>query len=182
MLHFGDLQRLSVPAQFIAFAEAYLESAESLCGKLCRDEAGSTYANGAVVMSLTFHGCELLLKAAILRKVPTEQFSGNSGHDLEHLRRRYANLYPGKAWTLDLPFGRESLDFAALDPRIAEELKTFIREQEKAFPEDQRHRYPTDIQGQPWDGAFGFEPHSFSREIARVRADFERVKNELVRG
>ena len=90
-----------------------------------------TYAHGAVILSLTFHGCELFLKAAILQKVPTEQFSGNTGHNLEHLSKRYANLFPGKAWALDLPFRHHPPELDGLDPRIAEELKTIIREQQR---------------------------------------------------
>ena len=182
MVHFSDLQRLTTPAQFFAFSEAYLESAESLCGNLCAKDAGMTYAHGAVILSLTFHSCELFLKAAILQKVPTEQFSGNTGHNLEHLSKRYANLFPGKAWALDLPFRRHPADLDGLDPRIAEELKTFVREREKAVPEDQLHRYPTNIQGQPWDVLLGFEPNSFRLESARIKCEFKRLKNELQHG
>jgi hypothetical protein len=136
----------------------------------------------AAILSLTFHSCELFLKAAILHKVPTEQFSGSSDHNLEHLSKRYANLYPGKTWALDLPFRRHEPALDDLDPRVAEELKTFIRERGKAMPEDQLHRYPTDIQGQPWDGLFGFEPNSFRRDIARIKSDFERLKSEIQHG
>ena len=96
MLVFSDLQRLSVPAQFFAFSDAYLDSAVSLCDALCATSATVTYAHGAAVMSLTFHSIELFLKAAILQRSPGEQFSGSRGHNLDYLYQRYANLYPAK--------------------------------------------------------------------------------------
>lgn len=182
MLHFSDLQRLAIPKQFLAFSDAYLESTEILCTNLCEREAETTYAHGAVILSLTFHGCELFLKAAILYRAPDEQFSGNSGHSLEHLNRRYTKLYPGRAWALDLPFRRDEMNFDGIDPRVADELKQLTRERDKSMPQDQLHRYPTDVQGQPWDAAFGFEPNSFRRDIMRIRVDFERVKRALPGG
>ena len=161
MLVFSDLQRLSVPAQFFAFSDAYLDSAVSLCDALCATSATVTYAHGAAVMSLTFHSIELFLKAAILQRSPGEQFSGSRGHNLDHLYQRYANLYPGKAYTLDLPFKRQEPDIEGLDSRLAEELLAFIQQQEKAMPHDQMHRYPTDVNGHSWKTLLGFEPHSF---------------------
>ncbi len=182
MFHFSDLQCLHKPAQFFAFAEAYLESAEFLCANLCATDEGVTYAHGAVILSLTFHSCELFLKAAILQKEPNEQFSGNTGHNLEHLSNRYANLFPGKSWTLDLPFCYDAPNLDGLDPLIAEELKTFVREHKKTMPQDQLHRYPTNNQGHAWGGLFSFEPNSFLREIARIKCQFERLKIELQHG
>lgn len=41
------------------------------------------------------------------------------------------------------------------------ELRTHIEERKKNVSKDQRHRYPTDVDGKPWDGAFGFEPTHF---------------------
>lgn len=182
MLHLIDIQRLPIPAQFFAFAEANIESAEILCANLCANDAGVSYAHGAVILSLTFHSCELFLKGAILHKEPVEQFSGNTGHNLDHLSKRYTNLFPGKKWELDLPFRRDATDLNGLDPRIVEELKTSLLVREKAIPADQFLRYPTDIDGQPWDRLSGFEANSFLREIARIKCEFERLKRGIQSG
>jgi len=58
--------------QFLAFSEAYLYSAANLCSILAASPSESTYPKGAVVLSLTFHGIELFLKAAILEKASDE--------------------------------------------------------------------------------------------------------------
>src|SRR5437016_3266766 len=107
MLHFSDLQRLPVPKQFFAFSDAYLDSAESLCDALCTASKSATYAHGAAVMSLTFHSIELFLKAAILQKAPSEQFSGSGGHDLGQLYERYTQLNPDEGYAFDFPFKLE---------------------------------------------------------------------------
>jgi hypothetical protein len=182
MLVLSDLQLLPVPGQFFAFSDAYIDSAESLCNELCAASESTTYAHGAVVMSLTFHSIELFLKAAILQRAPSEQFSGNTGHDLGYLYRRYTNLYPGKAYELDLPFKREALDTEGLDPRLAEELLALIRQREKVMPEDQMHRYPTDVNVQPWKALLGFEPHSFQQILKQIKSDFVRIREQMERG
>jgi len=175
MVHSSEIESLSASRQFLAFSDAYLTSAAHLCSHLAAAPAESTYTKGAVVLSLTFHGVELFLKAAILERAPTEQFSGNLGHNLQHLSRRYANLYPAKKFDLDIPFHAEEIDFASLDPAIAEELKTFIAEHERDTPIDQIHRYPRDTEGNPWEGIFAFEANSFSLVVVKVQQDIGRI-------
>lgn len=176
MLHFSDLQLLAIPDQLFAFSDAYLQSADNLCATLCGTADRATYAHGAVVMSLTFHALELFLKAAILRKAPTEVVGGRTGHDLAVLHKRYSNLYPGKAMQFYIPFKRELPDTKNLDPQVAEELLSYIQEQNKATPEDQLHRYPIDVDGEVWEGAFGFEPNSFSKILTELRNELAVVK------
>lgn len=53
MVHFSEIGSLSVSLQFLAFSEAYFVSAGQLCSNLAAYPAESTYAKGAVVMSLT---------------------------------------------------------------------------------------------------------------------------------
>lgn len=153
MAHFSEIESLSASLQFLAFSEAYLESAEQLCGALAATPAESTYPKGAVVLSLTFHGIELFLKAAILEKTPTEQFGGNADHD-EHLHKRYTNLYPGKKYAFENPFRDEEVVLVNPDPSILEELRIQIAKHKRATPTDQLCRYPRNIEGNSWEGIF----------------------------
>jgi len=182
MVHFSDIQSLRASLQFLAFSEAYLEAAGQLCGALAASLAESTYPKGAVVMSITFHGIELFLKAAILEKAPNEQFSGNVGHDLDHLHKRYANLYPGNKHAFEVPFRDEEVVLVNPDPRILEELKLRIAEHKRATPADQLHRYPRDTGGNPWEGLYSFEASSFAGVIGQVQEDITRLKELIFNG
>lgn len=172
MLYFSDIQSATVPDQLFTFANAYLESATLLCTSLCNSKDGANYAHGAVIMSLTFHALELFLKAAILRKVPAESFGGRAGHDLDLLKNRYANLYPNKAMQFNIPFKRELPD--------TEELLKHVREQNKAMPEDQLHRYPINVKGKEWEAMLAFEPHSFSETLRTLKHELAVVKLLMV--
>jgi len=181
MVHFSEIESLRASLQFLAFSDAYLDSAARLCAIRAASPQESSYSRGAVVLSLTFHGIELFLKAAILEKMPSEQFGGRAGHDLEHLYGKYTDLYPEKEHAFEIPFKTEELDFASLDPRIAEEFKAFIAESKRTTPVDQLHRYPRDMKGQPWEGIFSFEPNSFLQVISQVHDDIARLKKMLFR-
>lgn len=89
-----------MPLQFVAFTDAYLDSAAHLCKMLKRSSRKSSYPRGTVVLFLTFHAVELFLKAAILQKSPNEGLH----HNVEHLVNRYLSLYPGKKYAFDIPF------------------------------------------------------------------------------
>ena len=182
MVHFLEIGSLHTSMQFLSFSEAYLYSAAHLCSVLVASPSESTYPRGAVVLSLTFHGIELFLKAAILEKVSDEQFKGNSGHDLEQLSKRYTNLYPGKKLAFEIPFRTEEADLVDPDPRVVEELKTFITEHKNATPADQINRYPCDTEGRTWNGIYAFEPTTFSSVITKVQQDVTRLKELIFNG
>ena len=182
MVHIAEIESFSASLQFFAFSDAYLDSAGRLCSALAASPNELTYPKGAVVLSLTFHGIELFLKAAILEKVPTEQFGGNAGHDLEHLHKRYANLYPGKKYAFEAPFRDEEVALVNPDPRILEELKLQIVKHKRATPTDQLCRYPRNIEGNPWEGIFSFEASSFAGVIAKVQEDISRLKELIFNG
>ncbi|MBA3018613.1 MAG: hypothetical protein KJ550_02260 [Proteobacteria bacterium] len=182
MVHFSEIGSLRASLQFFAFSEAYLYSAAHLCSALAASPSESTYPRGAVVLSLSFHGIELFLKAAILEKVPDEQFGGKSGHDLELLGKRYANLYPCKMFTFEIPFRTEEIDLVEPDPRVVEELKTFISEHKRATPTDQLNRYPIDTEGKPWNGIYSFEANSFLSVIVKAQQDVARLKELIFKG
>lgn len=179
MVHFSEIESLRASLQFLAFSEAYLYSAIRLCTVLAASPAESSYPRGAVVLSLSFHGIELFLKAAILEKVPDEQFGGKVGHDLELLYKRYTNLYPGKKFAFEIPFGTEETELVTPDPSVMEELNLFIAEYKRATPADQLNRYPRDIEGKPWVGIYAFEPNMFTIVIEKAQQDVARLK-ELI--
>lgn len=182
MVHFSEIESFRASLQFLTFSEAYLDSAARLCAFRAASPKESSYSQGAVILSLTFHGIELFLKAAILEIAPNEQFSGRTGHDLEHLHRRYASLYPGTKYVFAIPFRRSDIDFARLDPQFAEELRNHIAAHERTTPTDQLHRYPRNNAGQPWEGIFSFEPNSFSQTISQVQEDIARLRESIFVG
>jgi hypothetical protein len=59
MVHDSEIVSLSVPLQFLAFSDAYLDSASRLCAVLRRSPNKSTYARGSVVLYLTFHSTHI---------------------------------------------------------------------------------------------------------------------------
>ena len=182
MVHFSEIESKRSSVQFLAFSDAYIYSAARLCAVMTKSPNESTYPRGAVVMSLTFHGIELFLKAAVLEKVPGEQFGGRLGHDLELLGKRYAKLYPGKKFEFEIPFRTEETILVEPDPRVVEDLKLFIAEHKHATPADQLNRYPQNIKGKPWDGIYAFEPYSFVNDISKVQDDIARLKALIFQG
>lgn len=177
MLNFSELQRQPLHVQILSFAGAYLDAAELQCASLCQNVKNANYAHGAVVMSLTFHSLELFFKAGILKLNPNEQFAGNSGHDLDALSKRFFNLYPKREFQFEVPFRNElprEIDGMRSDEIVT--LRAYAAERKKAAPEDQRHRYPIDVHGRSWRGAFGFEPNTFMRTLKDLQAIFIRVR------
>lgn len=136
----------------------------------------SNYAHGAVVMSLSFHSLELLFKGGIMIRCPNEKFSGRSGHDLDALSNRFFKLYPKKEFQFEVPFRHEFPEVVGEMP--AEELsalRAYVEEYSRRVPEDQRHRYPIDIEGNTWEGAFGFEPNMFLVTLKELQSVYARI-------
>jgi len=172
----SDLASFSIPRQFLSFSDAYLDSALRLCTVLKQSPRKSNYPRGSVVLYLTFHAIELFLKGAILERNPQEKFLN---HDIQVLSNRYNNLYRGRKYEFHAPFiSREKADLSEIfDPKIIEEVKTSLEKSAKKNPWDQRHRYPRNLEGQPWSGAVGFEPRSFLVAIKKLKADITRLTN-----
>ncbi len=174
MLGSWQLKDKSIPCKFLAFSDAYLDSAEHLCKVLKRSTKKATYERGAVVLYLTFHSIELFLKAAILFKCENE----NLNHNIQHYEKRYKNLYPGKKYNIDIPFGTE---YSGSEPPDLDKLGY------KMPPQDQVHRYPVDRKGKEWGGEkweaiFAFEPTLFLLDIERLKEAISRVKEEIFNG
>jgi len=162
-----QMSSMTIPQQFAAFADAYLDSASRLCKVLKRSTRKATYERGAVVLYLTFHSIELFLKATVLQKSPDEQLS----HKIEHYEKRYRKLYPGKEYIFEIPFKTEYLGFEP--PEIA-------TLQLSEPPQDQVHRYPTDKNRKKWDGIFAFDPVAFLPVIEQLQNDFARINAKIL--
>jgi hypothetical protein len=161
-----QLDSKDIPFKFLAFCDAYLDSAERLCKVLKRSTRKATYERGAVVLYLTFHSVELFFKACILHKRPDERFH----HDIKHYEKRYRNIYPGKKYKIEIPFGTE---YSGQEPPDIEQL-VYVTP-----PQEQLHRYPVDKHGKKWNVIPAFEPTLFLIEIERLKKDICRVKAEI---
>ena len=177
MLRFSELQQLPVYEQMLAFAEAYLNSAEVLCDSLCSDKERTNYAHGSVVMSLAFHSLELFFKGCILKSSPAEWSGRKAGHDLDALSKRFFRLYPKKEFQFEVPFRHDIPEVVGgMSADKLAELWALIEERKKEVPEDQFHRYPTGVDGKTWDGAFGFEPNSFMVTLRELQQVYSRIR------
>ena len=176
MVSESDLASLSIPLRFLSRSDAYLDSASRLCTVLKRSPKKSNYDRGSVVLFLTRHAIELFLKGAILERKPNEKLGS---HDIQALSKQYNNLYRDKKYELHAPFiNKDEADLSDLySPEDIEEVKSFIKKSERKNPPDQRYRYPGNREGQPWDGAVGFEPESCLVVIKKLKADIAQVAN-----
>lgn len=171
----SDHASLTIPLRFLSLSDAYLDSALRLCTVLKRSHRKTNYARSSVVLDLTFHAIELFLKSAILERKPNEKL-GN--HNIQVLSKRYKNLYPGKKYECHAPFiSKDAGDLSDDDLRALhgsehiEQVRKDMQESKKKNPLDQRHRYPSNKEGQPWDGKVGFEPGSFLVVIKKLKVD-----------
>jgi hypothetical protein len=176
MYPFSDLQQQAVPEQLLMFSAAYLDSSEVLCEKLCSGVTNANYAHGAAIMSLAFHSVELFLKACILKREPNEQFGGKNGHDLDALSKRYSKLYPKQEFQFEIPFRRNTPIVKGMAAEEFAELLAYAQEHNMKISEDQRHRYPTRIDGKTWDGDFAFEPNLFLATLLELQNAYTRIR------
>jgi hypothetical protein len=158
-----EIDRSPIPDQFIAFSEAYLDSASRLCKILKLSTRKRSYPRGAVVLFLTFHSIELFLKAAILLKYPKDKLH----HNVERLMGRYKELYPEKQFDFEIPFKTEYIGFEPSHKKPAPPMQ------------DQLSRYPIGKNYETWPGAIAFEPESFLSIIESLQIDFHRLKEEI---
>ena len=177
MLVDSEILSLSAPEQFMAFSDAYLDSACRLCTVLACSTKKATYARGTVVLYLSFHATELFLKGAILHKSPNENIG--STHNIETLYNRYLTLYPKNKNKFELLFKSSEPDYSEMEPNLVKELKIEIKELEKSNPNDQRYRYPQNKNGKPWHGVQGFEASSFLLEIKQLRKEFLNMAKQI---
>jgi hypothetical protein len=161
------LTQLPPPQQYFAYAEAYLDSAQRLCGVLARSTRKATFERSAVVLYLTHHALELFYKGAILKKAPTEH---RPDHDLQKLRKRYRALYPANR--LDIP----AIFVTSYNGLTKQQIAQL---QGLEPPLDQLYRYPEDNKGKPWSALLAFDPLSFSQDLRELRASISKAHEQI---
>jgi hypothetical protein len=166
MLTNSQLRSLPLPKQLESLAQAYLESAQSLCDTLADNPQSASFEKGAVVLYLAAHAVELFLKGGILRKAPNESL----GHNLEHIYNRYRALLPAKR------FAFTSMPFATYYPGMTSQEIAEVKRQQP--DPNELYRYAMNKTGEPWQAAIGFEASSFSRSLATLHEDFRRISAE----
>jgi hypothetical protein len=96
-----QIQGLSPPDQFFAYASSYLSGAILVNEKLASDTETMTWADRSVVLLLAAHAVELFLKGAILSK---DQNAAVDGHDIDRLLAEYRTRCAGPDFGLEIPF------------------------------------------------------------------------------
>ena len=163
----SEILHLAVPQRFFEYAHAYRNAAYALCAKMTSEDASCTWPNAAVVLLLAAHATELFIKGAILCRDPAVTMEH---HRIDDLSAEYRKLYPEPSFEWDIPFRTEYLGIA----------ETEIEALKKATPVPSiLYRYPVAKGGKEWNGAFGFEPHSFLELLEQVKRDFDRIKTQI---
>ena len=160
----SEIQHLPVHQRFLLYADAYLNASSALCVQIASEEISNTWPNASVTLLLAAHATELFLKGVILRRNPSAEI-GN--HSINDLGDKYRDAYPESEFKWHIPF---ETDFLGISDRDIERLQKSVPAPSVVF------RFPVEKGGKEWKGAFGFEPHSFSRSLKRIEQDFARIK------
>lgn len=162
----NNIRLLPIPEQLFAFAYAYLDAAETLCQKTIERAEERDWPSGAVVLMNAAHAVELFIKAALLRHDKSIDV-WSFGHDVAALAKAYNTHFPEPELAWDIPFATPQPDgLTSEEQRLVKKLI--------AHPSIEL-RYPVTKEGMPWLTLHGYEPHSFAKDLERIRADFDRI-------
>ena len=138
MIGSWELNGLSRPHRFFAFAESYLQAAMATCSRMSEHKALQLWQHASVAMLLGSHSVELFLKGAILGGGVEFQRT----HELRNLKNQYDQVHVDDQFRFDCPF---VTNFEGLE----EEAERILKENPPAAPSIY-HRYPEDRDGSPW--------------------------------
>ena len=165
----SDIRNLSLPDKLYSYADSYLSAATTFCIQLSTDTKLCTWSNGAVVMMLTAHSIELFLKAAILSKDAGSDILNQGNHSIDSLFMEFNTKYPEPKYRWDNPFRTAYPD--NMDEGDLKKIKN------SAPHPSILYRYPVDRTGKDWQGAYGFEPHSYKLLLEQLKSDFIRIQS-----
>lgn len=150
----------TVASRMLWLADAYAEGALVLCNSLVEDDYQRQYTSTRVILHLCRHATELFLKGAVFHK--TNKPPPNT-HRLDKLYAEYRTHYPEEKFDVVLPFPKEILNpKQGLFPEFLDEyIKTH----------DQRFRYPTDAEGNPFDDKEWFDVAAYQEAIGLFRSN-----------
>ncbi len=163
----AEIRRLSVPEKMFAYADSYLRGALALCEELAQS-VKCTWADGVVILMMSAHATELMLKGMLLKRMP-EQSVWSLRHDLERLDAEYRAHFPESDFYWDVPFRTEYPS-----GMTAEEIAQLAPLRDA--PPSILFRYPVDKTGEDWRGLYGFEPNLFIPVLRGMKDDFDRLR------
>ena len=164
----SDVSRLDVPKRFFAYSHAYLDAATALCSQMITTPQLYTWPHGSVVLMLSAHSVELFLKGALFRHHTSQELEH---HQIEELAEKFFQLFKGEEFKWDIPF---KTSYAGFTEAEIENLK-------KRTPSPSiLYRYPLGRGGNEWQGAYGFEAHSFVSVLENLRATYVRIEPLVV--
>ena len=160
-----QVEAQEVPKELLDLSFAYLDAADELNSVLVSRPAASSFHRGQVILWLSFHASELVLKASILRLAPAEKVKG---HSLRRLTQKLRSLRPDALF--EPPFQKMAL------PPYPGLVKKAEHESDAV---GEALRYPVDNLGTPWPGPRGFSPDLFKATLDRLRSEFEGLRTLL---
>lgn len=163
----SELVGLSIPEKFLAYSDAYCSAAIALTSQMASDPENAAWAKAAVVLMLSAHSAELLLKAMLFYKDPN--FKINNTHDLEKLYGMYQRQFPESIYSFAMPFKTEYQGMSEA------EVEIFKKEQRPPAP-SVLYRYPTKTGTTEWQGAFGLEASSYMPVVEAISEDIARLR------
>ncbi len=162
-----SMRSLSIPQQFIAFANAYRSSAEALCERMIKSESEATWPNAAVVLMTAAHATELFLKGMILAKTPGVDVQS---HNINILARTFRSLYPEPECAWDIPFETEFFGMTH------QEVESLIKKQ---VAPSIRYRYPVAQGGNEWNGVSALRAATFRPVLVELQTTFHRLAQNV---
>lgn len=177
-LQFAALEEVG---QYFALARAYLEGSRRLSEWMLRPGDTSCYSDTRVNLHLCRQAVELFLKGSIYgatgsKYSPTYEEGGS--HNLQPLMEKYETVLPDPQFHFELPFNVEP------HGDIMEDCEGVVSAQSYHKLLDQRHRYPSDRNGNLFTADFtidSFMPEQYLTTLQRLAEVFALVEEHLRR-
>ena len=167
-----EFKELEVVDQYFSLAHAYLNGSKVLCASILRDDSEATFPDTRVVLHLCRQAIELFLKGAICNITGENK----EGHNLDILIAEYEQVLPDAQFHFDVPFGIETSGTQNSNIEAEEWVKRY------PWTLDQRHRYPTDKNGNSFTGWESFIPLMYMSTLEGLSAAFLLVESHLESG
>lgn len=164
-----EFKELQVVDQYFYLAHAYLDGSRVLCASILKDDSTATYPDTRVILHLCRQAIELFLKGAICSITGENK----EGHNLDVLFAEYERALPDAQFHFDVPFGLETLGTRDSSTEAEEWVKRY------SSTLDQRHRYPTDKNGNPFTKWESFIPLMYLPTLEGLSVAFLLIESHL---
>lgn len=165
MLVEAEYRQEEAPERFRDTAFAYLDASIYLCSEIEKGNVAQSFEMGLPVLSLAFHGTELILKAAIAQLAPSRFQRTHSLADLASIVQEVA------------PEIKFSIPFGVRPASTDEQLATLAERMGKGLHLSFRYPPESDTDFKP--GVRSFSPDLFHSELRRLRKDFTLVSDTV---